>query len=68
MKERVGMTVQNLLGMHGKGSKCGWSMKMMNVMCKCQLKYQMDGVERMRSSGVCMVKGMMKLKRENEDF
>ena len=47
---------------------------MMNVMCGCQLKYQMDVVERMRSSwgvcvcGMCMVKEIKKYKKENEDL
>ena len=52
-EKRVETIIQNLLAMHGKGSrKYGWSVEVMNVMCGCQLKHQMNRVVKMRSSGV----------------
>ena len=52
----------------GKGSrKCGWSVEMMNVMYGCKLKHQMGEKDEFRC-GVCMVKEMMKLKREIDDL
>ena len=45
--------IKKLLEMHGKGSrKCGWSVEVMNVMCGCHLKHQMDGVVKTMGSGV----------------
>ena len=53
--------------MNGKGTReCGWSVEMINVRYGCKLKHQMDGV--VKKCGVCMVKEMMKLKREIGDL